>query len=81
MDVVVSLSERLTRLEVEVQHLIEAQETTRGALTKIENKLDDLMALRDKGKGAFWLATSLAAAGGVSLLFQFLEWIGLRGAH
>lgn len=60
-------------MEVEVYALKESldehkQETAKGFL-EVNNKLDDLLALRNKGVGAFWLASSLMGTGVLSFIY------------
>jgi len=73
-----TVAERLTRLETEMAQLLSNQKERKQETRDINDKLDSLLALRHKGLGAFWLATSLAGVGGVSLLFQLLGWLGWR---
>lgn len=73
-----TVAERLTKLETEMSQLLSNQQERKIETREINDKLDDILALRDKGLGAFWLATSLAGVGGVSLLFQLLGWLGWR---
>ncbi len=63
--------ERIAALETEVRLLKE----TVQELTKLVN---DLIGLRNKGAGAFWLATSLAGAGAISICLQVLHWLGVK---
>jgi hypothetical protein len=61
-------AERLAVLEVEMRQ-------TKRQLQQMDGKLDDLLALRNKGIGAFWLASALTGTGiigGVSLLWDWL---------
>jgi hypothetical protein len=44
--------ERITALETEVRYLKDELRTMNG-------KLDDLLSLKAKGQGAFWLATTI----------------------
>lgn len=67
--------ERIAALEVENRRLrsevTELREEVRRANNDTNEKLDELLALRNKGYGVFWLATSLAGAGVLSLVLQF----------
>lgn len=49
-------AERITALETEVSYL-------RAEVRDANKKLDDLLALRNKGAGIFWLMTVLFGAG------------------
>jgi len=43
-------------------------------LERIDRKLDDLLALRQKGIGAFWVASSLLGTGIVGALSLVIDW-------
>lgn len=62
--------ERITALEVQVASLREEQQ-------EMNRKLDELLTLRSKGIGAFWLASTLFGTTMVGLAGVFLNW--LRG--
>lgn len=64
--------ERIAALETEVRLLTETVE-------KLTTSVNDLIGLRNKGAGAFWLATSLAGAGAISIFLQVLHWFGVGG--
>jgi len=38
------------------------------------DKLDNLLAIRNKGIGAFWLASTLLGTGIVGLIVQLFSW-------
>lgn len=59
--------ERLTALEVRVEEL-------RDESKEIGKKLDDLLAMRNKGIGAFWLASSLIGTGMLGVFLQMIGW-------
>lgn len=69
--------ERLTRVEVEVTALKDSLEEhkreTDIRFKEVNGKLDQLLALRYKGLGAFWLASSLIGTGIVGF---FWSWFG-----
>lgn len=71
-------SERLVSVEVEVRELKKAFEEhkaeTRQDLTEIKSQLTDLLELKNKGMGAFWLASAVVGSGIVSLIWQFIGW-------
>jgi hypothetical protein len=73
--------ERLVRVETEVKALKESFEShkdhTDRQFEELKEKLDDLLALRNKGVGVFWLASGLLGTGIVGVLFQLISW--LRG--
>ena len=62
-----TLAERITALETRFDN-IEATQAT------ISKQLEDLLALRNKGVGAFWLASSLLGTGIVGVIYQLLTW-------
>jgi hypothetical protein len=60
--------ERLTRVEERVNAL--------GAkVDDMDKKLDELLNLRNKGVGAFWVASGLFGTGIVTAFLQFLAWM------
>lgn len=56
-----TIPERLARLEEKVNRFDEE-------LIAINTKLDDLLALKNEGLGAFWLASALVGAGALSIV-------------
>lgn len=50
-------------------------ETKIERLPQIEHKLDELIQLRSKGLGAFWLASSLVGTGIVGAFLAVLDWL------
>jgi hypothetical protein len=70
--------ERLARMEAELEamkeSLSEHKAETKAEFEKMNNKLDDLLVLRHKGVGAFWLASSLFGTGIAGALFSFFGW-------
>ncbi len=75
-----TIQERIAVLELKVQQLGEdfskhAQETRTEAIT-LEQKLDDLLTLKNKGMGAFWLASTIfgtGIVGGIVMLINYLR--------
>lgn len=65
-------AERITALETEVRLLTQT-------VDQLAKNVQDLIGLRNKGAGAFWLATSLAGAGAISIFLQILHWFGVGG--
>lgn len=59
-----TIAERVTALETEVSSL---RETVEG----MDKKLDDLLALRNKGAGVFWFVSTIL--GGGVVLYSFLS--------
>lgn len=67
-NVVITQAERITSLEVQVNQL-------KSSVNSMESKLDDLLALRNKGVGAFWLASALIGTGIIGLVAEIMSWI------
>lgn len=61
---IVEWAERLSVVETKIERLPE-----------IERKLDELLHMRSKGVGAFWLASSLLGTGIMGVIFAFIDWI------
>jgi len=57
----ISQAERIAALEIQVSEVQRVQR-------EINNKLDELLGLRNKGIGAFWLASALLGTGIVGFL-------------
>lgn len=57
----ITQAERISALEVRVSEIQKQQQ-------EINNKLDELLGLRNKGVGAFWLASALLGTVIVSFL-------------
>jgi hypothetical protein len=70
--------ERMARVEVQVEELKKAfnehKEETAKQFSEINEKLDDLLILRYKGAGAFWLAATLVGTGIVGAVAQVFQW-------
>jgi len=60
--------ERIRALEVQMTHLMEM-------MAKQNEKLDELLGLKNRGVGAFWLASALAGTGIIGVLVSVVEWI------
>lgn len=58
-------AERLAVLELKVKELSETNQ-------RIESKLDDLLQLKSKGMGAFWLASTLLGTGIIGFVLAFI---------
>lgn len=52
-------------------------EETRSEYQSVSAKLDNLLTLKHKGMGAFWLASTLIASGLIGFVSTFVSW--LRG--
>lgn len=66
--------ERITALEVEVRSLKAIIEEQIDAHKRMDEKLDSLISLRDKGAGAFWLGATLFGGSLVGFLYAILHW-------
>lgn len=60
-------AQRIAVLELEVR-------STKDALSDVNKKLDELLQLRSKGVGAFWLASTLLGTGLVGAVTVFINW-------
>lgn len=60
--------ERITILETKFQQFEKDQ-------LEIKEKLDELLVLRNKGMGAFWLAASLLGTGIVGAVVSFIQYL------
>lgn len=60
-------AERIMALEVRVLDLLEGQ-------AEMNKKLDDLLQIKYKGIGAFWLASTIIGTGIIGLITQFSQW-------
>lgn len=58
-----------------VEERLAVVETKLERLQDIEDKLDDLIALRNKGTGAFLLASALLGTGIIGTIVQIIEWM------
>ena len=71
--------ERMARVEVEVialkESLDEHKKQTVEQFTDIGKKLDDLLTLRNKGAGVFWLISCLMGVGFIGGTVQFLHYM------
>jgi len=61
-------AERITALETQVERLA-------ADVQAMNKKLDDLLALRHKGAGAFWLASTLFGTSLVGVLAAVINWL------
>lgn len=70
--------ERIVRVETEVKSLKQSFEEhklhTDSQFEELKEKLDDLLALRNKGVGVFWLASAILGTGIIGAFFQFVSW-------
>lgn len=68
MDRSLETSERIAVLEFQVALL-------QSTVNETNNKLDELLTLRSKGVGAFWLASGLLGTGFVGAIAVFIDWL------
>lgn len=61
----------IERLAV-IEHRLSTVESNYKA---IDSKLDQIVSLRDRGMGAFWLASALVGIGGLSLISVVVKWL------
>lgn len=67
-----TIEERLAALETQFENLNDQQ-------ARMLEKIDDLIALKHKGAGAFLLASTLFGAGIIGTAIQIIEWV--KGIH
>lgn len=71
-------AERIAQLETLVEVLRDEQRAhilaVKQESEKTNRKLDDLLMLRAKGVGAFWLASTLLGTGIVGMIVSIVEW-------
>lgn len=74
----VAYGERIARVEVEVQELKrefqEHKKEVNDKLKTMDGKLDDLLALRNKGAGIVWLLSGAGVSGIIAILSQVFHW-------
>lgn len=72
-------NERLARMEVEVGSLTksfeEHKDETKEKFEEINKKLDDLLVLRNKGMGVFWLISTLVGTGMIGGFWQLFNYM------
>ena len=70
--------ERIAAMEVEVKALKrefqEHKEQTAENFQNVNKKLDDLLALRNKGAGVLWLVGGAGMTGILTILAQVFHW-------
>lgn len=69
--------ERIARVEEQVNELRNDFTKLENKVDKIGEKLDNLIALKQKGAGAFWLATTLFGAAIIAAANKLLHFIGV----
>lgn len=78
--------ERIMGVEVEVRELKKAFDEhkvitanefqiVRGEFKNLDTKLDEILALRNKGAGVFWLVSCLVGTGIIGMIVQFVSWV------
>lgn len=71
--------ERIMGVEVEVRELKKAFEdhkvTTAQEFKDVNSKLDELLAIRNKGAGVFWLVSTLVGTGIIGGVLQMIAWL------
>lgn len=60
--------ERIAVLETQVK-------TMSDRFDSFEEKLDEVLELKNKGLGAFWLASALIGSGILSGIFSLISWM------
>ena len=67
MTMLIKDGERITAVEVKVEDLVKKVET-------MDHKLDQLLELKSKGMGAFWLASLILGTGIMGMFASFITW-------
>lgn len=69
-------------MEAEVNALKESfeehKDKTEEKFDELSNKLDDLIALRNKGAGVFWFLSLVIGSAGMYGLFNIMHWLGVK---
>jgi hypothetical protein len=70
--------ERIARVEVEVRELKrefqEHKEETAKNFSAVNQKLDALLALRNKGAGVVWLLSGAGLTGFLAVVYNLINW-------
>lgn len=70
--------ERIATLEVQIKNIEDQMEKIAAESERRHNemagKLDELLDLKQKGTGAFWLASTLFGIGIVTFFTELFEW-------
>lgn len=69
---IVTTAERLVRLEESVKYLREDVTELKESQKKINDKLDELVAIKQKGSGVMWLLSGLLGEAGVVGIILFI---------
>jgi hypothetical protein len=73
--------ERIASLETQILYLKEIikEDTEKSSrdIEEIKNSLNDLLNLKNKGIGAFWLASTIVGSGVIALLMSVAHWLGI----
>lgn len=64
----VTQAERITALEIQVSYLVAEQQET-------NKKLEELLTLRNKGAGIFWLASVLFGTSIIGVISYLIPWV------
>ena len=67
--------ERIAVVEERINHVIDTLEKMADAHQKTQEALDDILELKHKGMGAFWVAASLFGSGLISLVYMAVDWV------
>lgn len=72
MNDIVTTAERLVRLEESVKYLREDVTELKQSQKSINEKLDELVAIKQKGSGIIWLLSGLLGEAGVVGIILFI---------
>ena len=79
MDLQVEHAERLMRLETQLSQISEDikkyVEADLAAHNELCDKVDGLLALKEKGMGALWLASAILGTGLLGIAYACINWL------
>ena len=69
-----NINTRLSLLEQRVAQMEKSIETTKTSITHMDGKLDQLLELKAKGMGAFWLVSLIFGSGVLASIVSAITW-------
>jgi hypothetical protein len=70
-----TLNERIASLEILADVGKEDREELHIKIAAMDKKLDSLLELKQRGVGAFWLASGLFGTGIIGFFYALIDWI------
>lgn len=72
-------AERLAIVELKIEQYsmqcVNDRAETKKEISVLDSKLDELLGLKNKGVGAFWLASTLLGTSVVGAITAFISWV------